>query len=73
MLSNKHDGEVHKTLLLHHVLMAQFREKYRYADSVSKKHSIAATLSGKMIQKYRLLNLLHKNVGMAQRVARKKL
>ena len=70
MWCRKNDSEIRKALVFHHVLMAQLRDKYKHADSLSKKQSIASTVSGKMIKKYRLLSLLHTKVGMAQRVAR---
>ena len=70
MWRNKRYSEIHKTLVFHHVLMAELRDKYKHADSLRKKQSIAKIVSGKMIKKYRMLSLLHKKVGMAQRVAR---
>ena len=72
MLHRKNYGEIRKALVFHHVLISQLREKYKHADSLKKKESIASAVSGKMIKKYRLLSLLHKNIGMAQHVARQK-
>jgi len=70
MWRRKNDSEIRKALVFYHVLMAQLRDKYKHADSLKKKQSIASTVSGKMIKKYSLLSLLHTKVGMAQHVAR---
>jgi len=36
MWRNKRYSEIHKTLVFHHVLMAELRDKYKHADSLRK-------------------------------------
>ena len=70
MWRRKNGSEIRKALIFYHALIAELRDKYKQADSLRKKQSIASSVSGKMIKKYRLLSLLNKKVGMAQRVVR---
>ena len=71
MLRKKNRSDICKALVFHNVLVAQVRDRYKHADTLRKKLSVASAVSGTLIQKYQLLSFLRKNIGMAHRVARK--
>ena len=71
MLRKKNRSDICKALVFHNVLVAQVRDRYKHADTLRKKLSVASAVSRTLIQKYRLLSFLRKNIGMAHRVARK--
>lgn len=69
MLKKQNRSEILRTLIFHNALLAQIKEKYAHATSNKRKYSIAASVSGHIVRKYRLGSLLRKNVGFTKRMA----
>lgn len=56
-----------KKLLFSEVLFAQLRQKYRNASSEKEKRGMTNVLSGKIIAKYRMQNMLRNTIGLSRR------
>lgn len=67
MIRTQNKKAICKTLKFHNVLLKQIKDKYRDTKTDTDRRALLSTIAGNIIHKYRMMNVLRKEVGFGQK------